>query len=254
MRRLELVGGALERRVRGAVRRTLERRVGDAPVHELRVRRELRAHLADAVAQRDHLVEALGDELVEVLGAVRADVDATRPQHADRVRVQRLRVAAGAAGLDRAGRHVLDAAPRRSGSGRCSRCTGTTPVADDADRPRRGPSGRRARHAAPDGAHRPRSAAPRGRRRGRSRSSCRDGPPSSGGRTPGRRRGAGASGTTPGSAVRRPASSTPPRPDRCAPAPAAAANAPDATPAARTAAALGKGHGQWRARPHTPDT
>ena len=41
-----------------------------------RVRRELRADLADAVAQRDHHVEALRDELVEVLGAVRADVDA----------------------------------------------------------------------------------------------------------------------------------------------------------------------------------
>ena len=34
------------------------------------MRRELRAHLADAVAERDHLVESLGDELVDVLGAV----------------------------------------------------------------------------------------------------------------------------------------------------------------------------------------
>ena len=39
--------------------RTLERRVGNAPVHELGVGRELRADLADAVAQRDHHVEAL---------------------------------------------------------------------------------------------------------------------------------------------------------------------------------------------------
>ena len=73
---LELGGGALERRVGGAVGRTLERRVGDAPVDELGSRRELRADLANAVAQRDHRVEPLGAELVEVLGAVGADVDA----------------------------------------------------------------------------------------------------------------------------------------------------------------------------------
>ena len=110
---------------------------------------------------------------------------------------------------------------------------------------------RRRRGRAPDGAHRPRSGAPRGRRRGRSCSSCRDGPPSSGGPTPGRRRGAVAGGTTPGSAVRRPAPSAPTRPDHCAPAPAATANAPGATPVARTAAdrQLGtSGH----ARRHTP--
>ena len=47
-------------------------------------------------------------ELVEVLGAVRADVDATCPQHPDRVRVQRFRVAPGAAGLDRSSGHLLD--------------------------------------------------------------------------------------------------------------------------------------------------
>ena len=52
-----------------------ERGVGNAPVDELWVRRELGTDLADAVAQGDHEVEALGHELVEVLGAVRADVD-----------------------------------------------------------------------------------------------------------------------------------------------------------------------------------
>src|SRR5688572_15996311 len=77
----ELVSGALERGVRGAVRRTLEPRVGHAPVHELRARRELRAHLANAIAERDHLVEALRDELVDVLRAVRADVDVSPLEH-----------------------------------------------------------------------------------------------------------------------------------------------------------------------------
>ena len=51
-----------------------------------------------------------------------------------------------------------------------------------------------------------------------------------------RRRGAGAGGTRPGSAARRPAPSAPSRPGRCAPAPAATASAPDATPAARIGA------------------
>ena len=51
-----------------------------------RVRRELRADLPDAVAQRDHHVEALRDELVEVLGAVRADVDPALLHDPHRVR------------------------------------------------------------------------------------------------------------------------------------------------------------------------
>ena len=131
--RLELGRGAFERRVRGTVGRTLERRVGNAPVHELGAGRELGADLSNAVAQRDHRVEPLGDELVEVLGAVRADVDAT--------------LAAGrgrrwdAAASDGCPRSPLRsprptcarAAPRRSGTARCSPCTGTTPAAGDAN-------------------------------------------------------------------------------------------------------------------------
>ena len=69
--------GAFERGQAGPVVRALERGVGNAPVHELRMRRELGTDLADAVAQRDHEVEPLRDELVEVLGPVRADVDPT---------------------------------------------------------------------------------------------------------------------------------------------------------------------------------
>jgi hypothetical protein len=40
---------------------------------------ELRADLANSVAQRDHRVEPLRAEFIDVLGAVRADVDPTRP-------------------------------------------------------------------------------------------------------------------------------------------------------------------------------
>ena len=235
MRRLELVGGALERGVRGAVRRALERRVGDAPVHELGVGRELRAHLSDAVAEGDHGIEALGGELVEVLGAVGADVDAPPCGARGRRSGAAAWVAAGAAGLDRAGRQVLE---QRLCDLRPSAVAGAEEQHPAPASRRSSARGRwrRPRVQRRDGAHRRRRAAPRGRRRGRSGSSCRGGPLSCAGRTRSRRRGAGASGTTPGSAVRRPASSTPPRPDRCAPAPAATATAPDAMPAARTAA------------------
>ena len=88
-------------RVRGPVGRAFERGVGHAPVHELGAVRELGADLPNAVAQRDHRVEPLGDELVEVLGAVGADVDAPFLQDADRVRVQRLGMAPRAGGVDR---------------------------------------------------------------------------------------------------------------------------------------------------------
>ena len=105
---LELGCGALERRVGRAVGRTLEGWVGHAPVDELGSGREVRADLPDAVAQGDHRVEPLRAELVEVLGAVRADVDPVRTKDADGVGMQRLRMAARAGGLDRTGRHVVE--------------------------------------------------------------------------------------------------------------------------------------------------
>ena len=204
MRRLELGGGALERRVRRPVGRALERRVGDAPVDELGLRRELGADLADAVAQRDHHVEALRDELVEVLGAVAADVDAALAHHAHRVGMQRLRVAAGADGLDRARRHAARAAPRRSATGRCSRCTGTAPAVGDAASVGRG------RSAAPARAAEPGCSAPPAALQLLARQAARSigvvavaaDRPSCGAPTRGRRRAAGAGGTTPGSAAR----------------------------------------------------
>ncbi len=86
----------------------LERRVGNAPMDELWSRRELRADLTNAVAQCDHRVESLGAELIEVFGAVGADVDPVRVKDPDRVGMQRLRTAAGADSLDRTRRHVLE--------------------------------------------------------------------------------------------------------------------------------------------------
>ena len=80
----------------------LTRRVGHAPVDELGVVRELGADLANAVAQRDHAVEALRGEFVQVLGAVGADVDPPLAHDADGVGMERFRVAAGARGFDRA--------------------------------------------------------------------------------------------------------------------------------------------------------
>jgi hypothetical protein len=69
---------------------------------------ELGADLADLVAQGDDPVEPGVREPVEVLGRASGDVDAPFGHHADRVRMQRLRVAARAARPDRTGRQVLE--------------------------------------------------------------------------------------------------------------------------------------------------
>ena len=132
---LELGRGAFERGIGRAVVRALERRVGNAPVHELGVRRELGTDLADAVAQRDHEVEPLATELVEVLGSVRADVDAALLHDPHRVGMERLRIAARATRLRSFPPTSARAAPRRSAIVRCSRCTGTRPAAGDRERP-----------------------------------------------------------------------------------------------------------------------
>ena len=128
-------------------------------MHELRVRRELGTHLADAVAQRDHDVEPLRRELVEVLGAVRADVDAA-PLHARAPRW-------GAAASDGSRRSrprplrptAARAAPPPSATGRCCPCTGTAPG-------RRRAGGRRTSSA------RPRTGATRERRMQRGARGC----------------------------------------------------------------------------------
>src|ERR687885_2413163 len=104
----ELVGGALEGGVGLGVALALARRVGDAPVDELGVAGELGADLAHAVAEADHVVELFLGELTQVLGAPTAELDAALAHHPHGVRVQRLEMASGAAGLDRAAAELLD--------------------------------------------------------------------------------------------------------------------------------------------------
>ena len=213
-----------------------ERGVGNAPVHETRMGRELGTDLPDPVAQRDHDVETLRDELVQVLGAVPADVDTALLHHAHRVGVQRLRVAAGAVGPNRSGRHVFEERLRDLRARAVPRAQ-----EQDALPATRAPRGRPARAwpgraTARDGARHPPLAAALGSERDRSRSSGRGRPPSCAAPTRARRHAADPSGTTPGSAARRPAASTPTPPDRSRPAPATAATAPDAPRAARTPA------------------
>ena len=213
--RLELGGRSLERRVRGEVRTHLDAgrecssaRAGDG--------RELGADLSNAVAEGDHHVEPLSDELVEVLGAVRADVDAPPLKDPHGVGMQRLRVAPRARRFDRPGRHVLERAPRPSATGRCFPCTRTTPACGDARPGAVGP--RPGQATTPDAGHRPQPAAPPG-------SGEIDGVvavaavrrTATGGHSPPSR--SDASGTRPGSGARRPAGSAPAPLGRSAPVP-----------------------------------
>ena len=72
MRDLEFGGGALERGIRRAVGRTLERGIRDAPVHKLR---DVDGNSGQTSRTRSHRVITASNrwpsELVEVLGAVR---------------------------------------------------------------------------------------------------------------------------------------------------------------------------------------
>jgi hypothetical protein len=104
----QLVGGALEGGIGVGVSRAGARRVADAPVDLFGRAGELGADLADAIAEADHVVEALAAELVEMLGSAAGEVDPALAHHAHRVRVQRLRLAAGAQRLDLAPAQALD--------------------------------------------------------------------------------------------------------------------------------------------------
>ena len=82
--------------------------VGDAPVRRRGVAGELGADLPHPVAQRDDPVEAGPGEPAQVLGRSPGDVDAPLGHDAHGVGMQRLGVAARAAGVDRAVRPVLE--------------------------------------------------------------------------------------------------------------------------------------------------
>ena len=216
---------------------TLERRVGHAPVDELGSRRERGADLANAVAQGDHRCRIAGSGTRR--GAWCGSLLMSSP-YERRTRtafgMQRLRVAAGACGVDRTRPTSARAAPRRSATAHCCRCTGTTPAVDDASSCARGhvrrDDGETQRRVQRGAGALQRLAAGGEVDRVVAVAAVRRAAPSA---SPDRHRGADAGGTTPGSAARRPAPSTPARSDRSARAPATTATAPGATPAVRTA-------------------
>ena len=78
----------------------------DALEHRRSQSRELRANFADLVAQRDHVVEVVAAELRDGLGSRDGDVDADFSEHLDRIRMNRLRMTAGAEHVDGAARRV----------------------------------------------------------------------------------------------------------------------------------------------------
>ena len=85
-------------------------RIGNAPVDGLRVAGELGTHLAHAIAQTDDEVEALRREFLQMFGAATAEIDAALAHDADRLRVERLGVAAGAVYLNCSMRKMLQQA------------------------------------------------------------------------------------------------------------------------------------------------
>ena len=117
IRVVELVRGAHERRV--AV--VLGGRIRNAPVRHRRWPWEVGADLAHAIAQADHMVEPLPDELLQVLGATALDVEAAFAHHLHGGRVQRLGMAAGADHLHPDAADAAGGWPRPSGTGSCCR-------------------------------------------------------------------------------------------------------------------------------------
>ncbi len=78
------------------------RRVRETPVDMLRVSRKHRAHFSHAVANGDDIVECLPDEIIQVFGALVADVDPYLGHRLQRERMDGLRLASRAEDLDSA--------------------------------------------------------------------------------------------------------------------------------------------------------
>src|SRR5437660_8080102 len=114
---LDLVCDVLERGVRRLVGFACGGGVGDAPVRGDRRPRELRADLADLVAERDDPVESVAGEAGERLRGWAGDVDTSLRHDPYRVRMQRFGMAARAACLDGARRSLLDKGVGDLGSG-----------------------------------------------------------------------------------------------------------------------------------------
>ena len=105
---LDLVGDFLERGIRCGIVVARAGGVGDAPMGGDRRPRKLWADLAHLVAKGDHPVEAVTGEARERLRRTSRNIDAALGHGPHGVGMQRLGMAAGAPGLDRAGGAVLD--------------------------------------------------------------------------------------------------------------------------------------------------
>lgn len=99
--------GPVERWITLLIGAPLAGGVRDAPMDQIWAAGELGTDLPDPVAQADDVLEPLTGELVQVLRATSGDVDPACPQHAYRVGMKRLGVAAGAARLDHAATQLL---------------------------------------------------------------------------------------------------------------------------------------------------
>src|SRR5512132_1752673 len=77
----EFGGGALERGQGFLVASWLACGVGDAPMDQLGAAGELGADLAHAIAEADHVVEALPGEFAQVFGTTAGEVDAALAHH-----------------------------------------------------------------------------------------------------------------------------------------------------------------------------
>ena len=244
MRVLELGRGALERGQRLLVAPGLARGIGDAPVDQLGSAGKLGADLAHAIAEADHVVEALGRRT-----RPGAWTDAPRDRCRARASPAPRSDAAAWDGCPRwprspRRRTAARRAPRPSASARCCRYTGTAPARGAAPRSRRRVGAGSA--PGPGAATRRRSTAARRSAPDRGRSRCRDRRPRCGASRRDRRRAAGAGDRRPGSGAGPPARTARPRADRCAPARSTGATATGAPPAAETAAAHSRHVPPWR--------
>ena len=192
---------------------------------------KFRAHLADPVAQADHVVEPLPGERAHGAWLTAADVDAVLQHHPDRVGVQRLRVAA------RAGRLIASPASCSANASAIWE-RALFPVHKNSTRTRGPELSRRGlgRAAGPGAAPPRRRPAVRRSAPGRPCSRRHGGQRRCAGSTPARRPGARPGGRRPGSAAGRAGLSARGPAGRCAPVRSAAASAAGARPAARTPA------------------
>src|SRR3954467_8939048 len=104
---LKLGRGALEGGQYLLIAPRLATRIGKAPMDQLRPAGKFRTYLAHAIAEADHVVEALCRELAQVLRPSARKIDAACAHHPYRVGMQRLGMAARAGRAQRAAGGLL---------------------------------------------------------------------------------------------------------------------------------------------------